>query len=105
FDYHTLAKGNRAFYVVLVIILIYLLVFGSIIRGGRRWIDLSFIRIQPAEFAKVIILLGLARLLYLRRGQINSWPRIFWSLAYVLLPTLLILVEPDLGSALVLLGL
>lgn len=104
FDYHALAKTNRVLYVVLLGLLVYLLTFGTLIRGGRRWINVGFFSLQPAEFAKIIIVLGLARLLYLRRGQINSWPRILWSLAYVLVPTLLILLEPDLGSALVLLG-
>ncbi len=105
FDYHSLAKTNRLLYIVLLILLVYLLVFGSLIRGGRRWLDVGFFRFQPAEFAKIVILLGLSRLLHMRRGQINSWPRIIWSLCYVLVPTALILVEPDLGSALLLLGL
>ncbi|MDE2312082.1 MAG: rod shape-determining protein RodA [Patescibacteria group bacterium] len=105
YDYHSLAKQNRLIYLALVAVLAYLLIFGSIIRGGRRWIDLSFFRLQPAEFAKLIIILGLARLLYLKRGQINSVKQLILSFIYVLIPMLLILVEPDLGSAIVLLAL
>ena len=79
--------------------MVYLLTFGSIVRGGRRWIDLSIFRFQPAEFVKIIIILGMARLLYLKRGQINSWKTILWSFFYALLPAVLIVLEPDLGSA------
>lgn len=105
FDYHTLAKSNRIVYLSLILVLFYLLVFGSIIRGGRRWIDFGFFRFQAAEFVKITIILGLARLLYLKRGQINSWSRIIWSFLYVALPAALIILEPDLGSALIVLSL
>jgi rod shape determining protein RodA len=101
FDYHTLAKTNRVIYVVLVLVLVYILVFGSVVRGGRRWIDFSILRFQPAEFAKIVVILGLARLLYLKRGQINSAKRILWSFVYAVVPAGLILMEPDLGSAMV----
>lgn len=104
FDYHTLAKANRAIYVVTIIILIGLLLFAPNIRGGRRWLPLGLFSLQVAEFAKVVVILGLARLLHLRRGQINSWPRIFWSLLYAAIPAGLIILEPDLGSALVILA-
>lgn len=101
FDYHGLTKLNRAVYVVFILLLVYLLIFGAIIRGGRRWIDLSFLRFQPAEFIKIIVILGLARLLYLKRGQINSWKTIVWSFLYALIPAALIIAEPDLGSAII----
>ncbi|HVY67900.1 MAG TPA: FtsW/RodA/SpoVE family cell cycle protein, partial [Patescibacteria group bacterium] len=104
FDYHTLAKANRIFYVVLVLLLIYLLTFGSLIRGGRRWIDLGIFNLQVAEFAKIVIILGLSRLLYLRRGEINTWSNIGWSFLYVIIPAGLVVREPDLGSALVLMA-
>lgn len=101
FDYHTLSKTNRVIYIIMVLVLLYLLIFGTVIRGGRRWIDFGFFRFQPAEFAKMVVILGLARLLYLRRGQINSWKRIIWSFVYAVVPAGLILLEPDLGSALI----
>ncbi len=105
FDYHSLAKTNKLFYVIIILALFYLLVFGGIIRGGRRWIDFGFFRFQPAELVRLSIILGLARLLYLRRGQINSLSVLSWSFVYTLIPTVLILLEPDFGSALVILGL
>lgn len=101
FDYHTLAKANRVVYVIFVLMLIYLLLFGSSVKGSRRWVGLGFFNLQVAEFAKITIILGLSRLLYLRRGEINSWKNIFWSFLYAFIPAALVLRQPDLGSALI----
>ncbi|MBI5530159.1 MAG: rod shape-determining protein RodA [Candidatus Doudnabacteria bacterium] len=105
FNYRTLAKANRVIYVVMVGLLLYLEIFGSIVRGGRRWIDLGFFTFQPAEFVKLVVILGLARMLYLKRGQINSFTTLVWSLAYALVPAGLVILEPDLGSAIIILSL
>ena len=105
FDYHSLTKLNRVIYVIFILLLFYLAFFGVIIRGGRRWLDLGVGRFQPAEFVKLVVILGLARLLYLARGQINSWKIITWSFLYVLLPAALVIIEPDLGSAIIILSL
>ncbi|MCX6797182.1 MAG: rod shape-determining protein RodA [Candidatus Doudnabacteria bacterium] len=104
FDYHALAKANRIIYPLFLVLLIYLLFFGPQIRGGRRWLPLGFTNIQLAEFVKITVILGLARLLYFRRGQINSWQIIFWSLFYAGLPAFLILLEPDFGSAVIIIA-
>ena len=104
FDYRTLSRGTRFLYLFSVLALLYVLVFGGQIRGGQRWITLGFFNFQPAEFVKVVVILGLARILYLQRGQINSWKSIFSSLLYALLPAGLVLLEPDFGSAAVILG-
>lgn len=104
FDYHILAKTNRIIYVVLVSLLLYLTAFGSLIRGGRRWVDFGITRFQPAEFVKFTVILGLARLLYLKRGQINSYKTIIWTLAYALVPAALVALQPDMGSAIIISG-
>ncbi len=105
FDYNSLSKLNRGVYVAFIILLLYLLIFGSIVRGGRRWISLAFLGFQPAEFVKIVVILGLARLLYLKRGQINSLKTLLWSFLYALVPALLVIAEPDLGSALIIMSL
>ncbi len=104
FDYHQMAKINRAAYVLFIVLLGILLVIGSDIRGGRRWFDVGFFRFQPAEFVKLVVILGLARLLYLQRGAINHWKTIIISFLYAFIPAALVLLEPDLGSSLVLIG-
>ncbi len=101
YNYHRLAKLNRIAYGVLILALIYLLLFGDPIRGSARWIDFGFFQLQPAEIAKIIIGLGLARWLYLKRGQINSWKSLAVTFLYAAIPALLIFLEPDLGSSII----
>lgn len=99
YSYHTLAKRNKIWYLVVLFLLVFVLVFGREIRGSSRWIDLGFFRLQPAEFVKIFVIVGLARWLYLFRGGINSWKSIFQTALFAGIPALLVLVEPDLGSA------
>jgi rod shape determining protein RodA len=105
FDYHNLAKINRAIYVILFSLLFYTLIFGLAVKGGRRWIDFGIGSFQPAEFIKLSIILGLSRLLYLKRGQINSLKTLVWSILYAALPALFVAAQPDLGSAIIIMGL
>jgi rod shape determining protein RodA len=105
YDYQRIAKINRYLYIGLILALTYLLIFGDPIRGSARWIDFGVFNFQPAEFAKLIVVTGLSRWLYLRRGQINSWSSIAITFLYAALPAFLILREPDLGSALVVMAL
>lgn len=74
--------------------------------GAQRWIDLSFFKLQPAEFAKVVVIVLLAALLApSNRDEIGrrniTWKMVFQSLAVVAVPAFLILMEPDLGTTLV----
>src|SRR6185503_6015105 len=104
YNYQNLPKWHRLAYALILAGLIIVLIFGRDIRGSHRWIDLGFFNFQPAEFAKLVVIVGLSRWLYLKRGQINSWKNILLSFLYVLIPALLILQEPDLGSTVILLG-
>lgn len=99
YNYHRLAKINRIVYIVLILSLIYLLIFGDPIRGSARWIELGFFNLQPAELAKIIVGIGLARWLYLKRGQINSWKNFAITFLFAAIPATLIFLEPDFGSA------
>jgi rod shape determining protein RodA len=99
YSYHTLAKYNWIWYLALLLLLLFVLFFGREIRGSSRWIDLGFFRLQPAEFVKIVVIVGLARWFYLFRGQINAWKNLVTTALLVFLPAVLVLLEPDLGSA------
>ncbi len=101
YNYHTLAKINKFAYIGLLLALVYVLFFGRVIRGSARWIDFGLFQIQPAEFAKLVIVVTLSRWFYVYRGQINAWKNVFLTFVLAGLPAALILVEPDLGSSLV----
>lgn len=102
FDYRTLTKQSRFYYVAFVISLVALLGVGKVVQGSGRWFNLGFINLQPAEFMKLVMVLVLARFFALRRGEINSFKNVILSLVYVLIPMALIAKQPDLGSAIVL---
>ena len=73
--------------------------------GTERWFALGSIRIQPAEFAKVGTLLVLAKYLSKENRDLNNFREIALAFSLIFLPLLLVMKQPDLGSALVFLAL
>jgi rod shape determining protein RodA len=103
-DYRSLARWAMIAYVACVVLLVAVLVpgIGSMRFGARRWIDLGFFQFQPSEFAKLAFILALAHFLSRPAEELRR-ARLFWQATGMLgLPFLLIMKEPDLGSALVL---
>jgi len=103
--YHTLARWALLAYWITISLLVAVLVhgIGAYKFGARRWIDFGFFQFQPSEFAKLAFIFVQAHFLSRPLEELRM-PQIFAkSLALTVLPFLLILKEPDLGSALVLL--
>jgi rod shape determining protein RodA len=104
-DYHTLARWSFLAYWAAIFFLVVVLVphVGSMRYGARRWIDFGPFQFQPSEFAKLAFILAAAHFLSRPPDELRQ-PANFWKgIGLLLLPFLLILKEPDLGSALVLL--
>jgi rod shape determining protein RodA len=104
-DYHTLARWSLVGYWAMILCLLAVLLpfIGQTHGGARRWIDLPFFQFQPSEFAKLAFILAGANFLS-RPAEELKQPEVFWQgIGLLLLPFVLILKEPDLGSALVLL--
>ncbi len=91
-------------YAVVLIMLILVEMLGFVGKGAQRWLDIGPIRLQPSEFMKPAIVLVLARFYeLLPPGDIRRW-RAIWPAALLLgVPVLLILVQPDMGTALMIL--
>lgn len=102
-DYHTLARWSMVAYWVAVFMLAVVLLFGTVRFGARRWFDLGFFSLQPSEFAKLAFILAQAHFLSRPVEELRVLLTFWKSLGLMLLPFVLILKEPDLGSALVLL--
>ncbi len=90
-----------ALYVVACILLVLLLLFAEPVLGARAWFSLGPISFQPADFAKLALLVLLAKYLSRRHVEINDFRHIIVSGAYALTLALLILVEPDMGNAII----
>ncbi len=100
-DYRNFKAWSFIVYLASIAALILVLVIGSKIYGARRWLQLGGIKVQPSEFAKFGVLLMLSAMMSMRQFDINRITNILAVAAVAVVPFLLILVEPDLGSALV----
>ncbi len=89
------------FYVASIILLLGLFVFGKTIAGATSWYDLGFFNLQPSELAKVATALALAKFLSDIQTDIRTGRHQMYALIIILLPALLILPQPDPGSALI----
>jgi rod shape determining protein RodA len=88
---------------ILALILVLIPGIGVMRFGARRWFDLGIFLVQPSEFAKIGFIMALAHYLSRPPEELRRLSVFFKSLAMMALPFLLILKEPDLGSALILL--
>ena len=105
FDYRRWRGLVRPLLVVSVVLLVVVLVpgIGIYVSGSRRWLGAGFLRFQPSEIAKLALLLYAADLVSRRAGELHDWRRVLRPVALVLAGfALLVMKEPDLGSAMVL---
>ena len=104
-DYRSLADKSLFLYLAVVGLLVFVLFFGVVRGGSRRWIDLGPLNLQPSEFAKATVALVLAKFLGdSRRGAIMRGDLLIAG-AITAVPFLIIARQPDLGTAVTLLAL
>ncbi|MGH1363013.1 MAG: rod shape-determining protein RodA [Calditrichia bacterium] len=90
------------FYAIAFLLLILVFFIGTTGKGATRWIYIAGIGFQPSEFAKIAVLLALGRFLTENRSDINHLMTFLTALAIVLVPMVMIMRQPDLGTSLVL---
>jgi len=103
FDYRALATYSYPFYAIALGLLVLVSIMGHSTGGSRRWINLGLIKLEPSELAKLAIVLVMVR--YMREEP----PAGGWRLRQMIIPglmlaipTVLVLKQPDLGTALIL---
>jgi rod shape determining protein RodA len=79
-----------------------LFLVGSVFKGARGWFNLGLFAIQPADPMKVVLVLVLAKYFSRRHIEIAHFKHILVSGLYALVPFLLVLIQPDFGSAIIL---
>jgi rod shape determining protein RodA len=98
-DYRSLADKSHFIYLAILALLVYVLLFGVVRGGSRRWIDLGPFNLQPSEFAKAAVALVLAKFFgESRRGAITRVDLLI-AAALTGIPFLIIARQPDLGTA------
>ncbi len=100
-DYFQLADIGEYFYIAGILLLIITLVFGKDVRGAKSWLGIGGLGIQPSEIMKLFYILFYAK--YLSRAPLNEKKvqTFLISLAILVLPLGLIMLQPDLGTSIV----
>jgi rod shape determining protein RodA len=100
-DYHLLVDFVHWIYGFCLVSLVAVLVVGTKVLGARRWIKFpGGIHFQPSEWVKLVLIVAVARYFVGLSGRELTWKDIFKALAMVGVPMLLVLKQPDLGTAL-----
>ncbi|MFO7879504.1 MAG: rod shape-determining protein RodA [Bacteroidota bacterium] len=88
-------------YVVSMLSLVAVLVFGKEVNGAKSWFEFGFFRFQPAEFAKIFTALALAQMFSSYQFRLDKFRHLLIGLLVMIFPMLLIILQNDTGSALV----
>ncbi len=98
-DYKTIAKISIVYYIISIILLVAVLLT-SAINGATSWFNLGPISIQPAEFAKIAVVLFLANTMSrMSKTELNRPVKLLIILGLAILPVILIVLQPDYGTA------
>lgn len=102
-DYNELHYLNYPLYLFVIVLLLVALLFGSSAGGAQRWIGLGPIKIQPSELSKLVLVITLASY-YSRKEELGGYSikQLIIPLILTAIPFFLILMQPDLGTALML---
>ena len=88
------------FYFSIILLLIWVAMYGITASGSQRWVDLYFIVLQPSELMKIGIILCLAKYYHrLKIDSVNSLLSITVALTIIIIPIILVLAQPDLGTS------
>ena len=103
-DYRRFMRGAYPFYALVLLLLAVVLVKGRVVMGARRWLMIGPLNLQPSELAKIAVVLALARWFHMdsdKRKEGYGLLGLVVPAAITLLPAVLILKQPDLGTALI----
>lgn len=102
-DYRSMSRWSTVVYWIMIVLLILVLIpgLGTIRGGARRWFDLKVFLLQPSEFAKLAFIMAFGNFLSRPVEELRAPAMFFKALGLIALPFLLIIKEPDLGSALI----
>lgn len=103
FEYQFIAKTGWVLYLLVLLLLVYTKLFVPSVLGAQRWIDLGFFNLQPSEPAKLVLILVVATC-YANGPKVSGGYRLrdmIKPIALALVPFALILIQPDLGTSLI----
>jgi len=103
FDYNMFQKFSTVIYIVNILLLLSVLVIGKTSNGAQSWIHIGPVFIQPSEFSKIALILTLGQK-FNNMGEIRCFKELIDPLIHVAIPFIIVMLQPDLGTALVFLA-
>lgn len=98
----TYYRSSVVFYILTLLTLVAVLIMGAKIAGARRWLIMGPLRFQPSEVVKIALILYMARMLqFVQPFEQVGLRKLLWPLLSIAIPTLLVLVEPDFGTSMI----
>jgi rod shape determining protein RodA len=103
FDYRLLASVHRSVYLVTIGVLVATSIIGHYRLGAQRWLSVGNFVVQPSEFAKILIIIVMAKFLADRQRNVDKLRTVLLSFVLIAVPVILIYDQPDLSTAIALL--
>jgi rod shape determining protein RodA len=100
-DYSRFREFKTGLYATMIGLILLVLAAGGATRGSRRWLELPFFRFQPSELGKVLLVLALSAFIIDRVRRLSDREVTSRIMLLALLPTLLVMAQPDLGTGIV----
>jgi rod shape determining protein RodA len=100
-DYSRLREWRFGIYGAMVGLILVVLAVGSAARGSTRWIPLPGFNLQPSELGKLLLVVALAAFMVERMRRLSEWDTTCRILLLAIVPAMLVIIQPDLGSGLV----
>ncbi len=98
-------RNAYIFYLLCLISLIVVLLFGITASGSKRWIDLYFLNLQPSELMKISIIVCFARYYHrIQSSDIQSYRYLLIPIIMLIFPCYLVIMQPDLGTSILIAG-
>ncbi len=103
-DYSIWKNYAGIFYLISILLLLAVFIVGKTTNGAVSWFRLGFFNFQPVELVKIALIILFARYFSQIETVGVTWRHIFISFIYALIPIFLVILQPDMGSAMVLLS-
>ena len=102
-DVRVLYNGAYLVFGALLLLLLSVQLFGDVTMGAKRWIDLGIVTVQPSEFIRLGVILALARFYQsIHQDVVSHFQNLFVPALVILVPVMLIINQPDLGTTIML---
>lgn len=99
-DYRSYKSYSAVLYIITLLLLISVHFVGTTTLGATRWIKIGFFQFQPSELAKIFMIIILAKFFAEHTDDIYKLKTVLKSIVFVGIPTILVMLQPDLGTAL-----